>query len=333
MLVDISKITGQSYSSIIVLAVLAIVLLVCVINLTKKGIVKDLFTLVYIVGLVLLFVFAMPPAVSVLQGYAFIENLQSTATGVLKTIMDKIPATMAYTIIVAIAILIIFAIITKILNAIFSGAFRTKGVRLVKFFGFIYSLLFFFVISTVILEVASSPLLFKGGSELVNASQYVLLYKTKVTDPFQEVLYEQKTFNSVDSILIAADTSISTDEDYYAAHDAFKQVDLFLVDKEDYVTALKTDSAFDADKVVDAASNMCYFVKVVNLKKNFLTEKIVAKMKTEIVDWVACFEDSSGNPVDTFNVGSEGRTALANMSTQLGLTATVVARIDAIFVE
>ncbi len=332
MVIDISKFTGQSYSSIIMLAVLGLILLICIFSCTGKGIIKDLFNLVYLIGLVVMFVFAMPPAMAFLRGFGFIENLQASSTGIVKTIMDKLPADTVYLVLVIIALLIVYLIVVKILNAIFHGAFKTKGKRLVKFFGFIYSFLFFFIISTVILEVVSSPLILKGGHQLVNDSQYVALYKTKVTDPLQEVLYEQGVISNVDDILIAKDTSLDSFSAKQAAHDSFAQVDLFLYDRDAYVASLKTNSAFDDEKVVEAANNMCYFVKVAKLSDGFLNKKMITYMKSEIVNWIACFESSEGVPVKTFSVGSEGSTLLANMSSQLELSDAIKDRINAVFV-
>lgn len=288
MLFDLTKLLAVPYIEWIVLGVVALILIITLIITTSRGIVRCLFDLVYIGGFVAALLFGLPYIMGFLSATGFVETIQSKVA-----MLASIDASLVYMIIGVIAILVVFILVVKLLNLIFKGLFKTKGKSLVKFFGFIYGLIFFFVFSTFLLEVISSPFICKSGDDLIKSSEIVSVYKEKVTDPLQEVLHEQECVSIVEDYFLLKDNSIDSPEDLVAARESIANVRLLITDKAEYEKTLKNVGGFDNQKIENSIEDIHYFVTLVTSDSGFVTGKMAKSFTADFEAWVEYFDGTT----------------------------------------
>lgn len=183
MLLDVSNV-----SPYVVLGVVGVILLLAILKGLRYGIIQSLVNLV-ILGGIGYGVYLMTPKITpIVAGYGFLEQIValvgggSIFEGFLTSLLEP-----AYTVITGLALILVGFIVFRIITYVIRLIFRKK--KLVsRILGAIYNLAFNGIIVAGMLMVFSSPLLFKGGEDLINRTVGVSQFYNIGVVKIQELL-------------------------------------------------------------------------------------------------------------------------------------------------
>lgn len=328
MIFDVSNVSN--YGDIL-LIVFAALLLIGFLKGFAKGFWKSVVSFLLWIGVIVVVVMFSANIGAQLQTMGLLESLISSFgdSEVSKLLTGLIGPT-AYTIIAALAIIIVGAIIIGLLNVIARSLFRKKGF-FSRLIGALWGLLFNGVIATVLLVLLSSPLLLKGSDKAVRENQYLAMYQDNVVVKVQEVLEQNNLPSTVDDLVLIALNQDLNEEN----RTRIGNISELMSDSEAYLNALvNPDNTVNQPKAKEAYKDIVFFAKVVNdMEAGATKDALKAPLEATLKAYTDGLIVGGNQPLATVTVDEADYNAMNSYMDSLSLDEELQSKVNLIFVK
>lgn len=304
-MIDISKFSSKPFIPWIILGIAALVFLITIIIFIKRGIIKDIFGLLYIGGLVCAFIFGLPLLKNLIGGLGFIPET------LLKLSKDQIVS-----IISVILIILVWFILVKILNACFKKLFKYEK-KISRFFGFLLGLPVALILTFASFQCLTTPYILKGSEQAKHSQPIVETICEKVINPIENILVSAGCPGDFEDIIILKVPEIDYDG-YVEYKKSFDNIEKFKLNADSYFAELGTlDNSVITDSVADL-NNVLFACTNFN-------KKIGSKLTSDVELYL---DKLSGNQ---YSIG-EQRTRLIENLRSVEASEELLAKVETVFV-
>lgn len=310
-----------------------LILVLGVISGLKDGIFKKLFDFLLFVVLIFAMIFMVPPLATSLENTGWIQNfVNKTFTGDFATLISGLLTRPAYIILVIIGILIVYGILKLIINLLIKTLFRGKGL-IGRTLGAIWQLIINLAVCMVLLAIFASPMIFKGGEELINNS-FGLKQIYQLTNKVQLVLEKNDLPYSVESLAaryFAGEDASKEDIDRYTS--TFSRVGDLLDSYQDGTIIneyVDSEGNLNQEKANQLVDDMIVFSEIVNKLPEPIKGQYVEPIESILTQVSDPLIDESGNATQTITVTSEQKETLDTVLNNLGVKEEIKTNIDKI---